>query len=148
MLVGNKTDLGHIRTVSTDEAKAFAKRENLLYMETSARDGLNVNNAFTELFTQIHRKGQFPPTPPPTQEPQIKVMPPAPVIQSELPPPRQPKRRKRTMRDKEDAMIDCIEWICEQQAGIMNHLGLNLTRSPPPCIRYIEHYRQEESHTG
>nr|GFC88610.1 Ras-related protein RABA1f [Tanacetum cinerariifolium] len=58
MLVGNKADLGHLRAITTDDAKAFAERENFLFMEASARDALNVNNAFTELFTQIYRKAR------------------------------------------------------------------------------------------
>ena len=33
MLVGNKTDLSHLRVVSTDEARQFAQREKLLYIE-------------------------------------------------------------------------------------------------------------------
>ncbi|KAL4585600.1 hypothetical protein LXL04_010223 [Taraxacum kok-saghyz] len=55
MLVGNKLDQRHLRVVTIDEAKAFAKRENInLFMETSALDGLNVYNAFAELLTQIY----------------------------------------------------------------------------------------------
>ncbi|KAL4585602.1 hypothetical protein LXL04_010225 [Taraxacum kok-saghyz] len=55
MLVGNKLDQCHYRVVTVDEAKAFAKRENInLFMETSALDGLNVYNAFAGLLTQIY----------------------------------------------------------------------------------------------
>merc|ERR1711934_268837 len=41
MLVGNKKDLGHLRDVTTDAGRAFAKDENLSFIETSAqqRDG-------------------------------------------------------------------------------------------------------------
>ncbi|PWA39057.1 hypothetical protein CTI12_AA575540 [Artemisia annua] len=56
MLVGNKADLGHLRAITTDDAKAFAERENFFFMEASARDALNVENAFTQLLTQIYRK--------------------------------------------------------------------------------------------
>ncbi|XP_059661471.1 ras-related protein RABA1f-like [Cornus florida] len=55
MLVGNKADLRHLRAVSTEDAKAFAERENTFFMETSALESLNVDNAFTEVLTQIHR---------------------------------------------------------------------------------------------
>ncbi|GKC12682.1 Ras-related protein RabA1f [Tanacetum coccineum] len=119
MLVGNKADLGQLRAITTDDAKAFAERENIFFMEASARDALNVNNAFTELLTRIYRKALLdPPTPPtpPPRKPRIerKVVPPAPVHHPPPPPP-QPERRRDRRRDKEDAMIDYIEWICEQQ---------------------------------
>ncbi|MFS8015733.1 putative small GTPase, P-loop containing nucleoside triphosphate hydrolase [Helianthus anomalus] len=55
MLIGNKADLGHSRAVPTEEAKAFSKRENMLFMETSALEALNVEKAFTELLSQIYR---------------------------------------------------------------------------------------------
>ncbi|KAI4333892.1 hypothetical protein L6164_018646 [Bauhinia variegata] len=54
MLVGNKADLRHLRAVSTDDAKSFAERENTFFMETSALESLNVDNAFTEVLTQIY----------------------------------------------------------------------------------------------
>ncbi|CAL5335991.1 unnamed protein product [Camellia sinensis] len=54
MLVGNKADLRHLRAVSTEDAKAFAERENTFFMETSALESMNVENAFTEALTQIH----------------------------------------------------------------------------------------------
>ncbi|KAJ4916776.1 Ras-related protein RABA1i [Raphanus sativus] len=55
MLVGNKADLRHLRAISTEDAKAFAERENTFFMETSALEALNVENAFTEVLTQIYR---------------------------------------------------------------------------------------------
>ncbi|CAI0449046.1 unnamed protein product [Linum tenue] len=54
-LVGNKADLRHLRAVQTEDAKAFAERENTFFMETSALESLNVENAFTEVLTQIYR---------------------------------------------------------------------------------------------
>ncbi|KAK3043347.1 hypothetical protein RJ639_002649 [Escallonia herrerae] len=55
MLVGNKADLRHLRAVSTEDAKAFAERESTFFMETSALESMNVENAFTEVLTQIYR---------------------------------------------------------------------------------------------
>ncbi|KAI8001656.1 hypothetical protein ACSBR2_014569 [Camellia fascicularis] len=55
MLVGNKADLRHLRAVSVEDAKAFSERENNFFMETSALESLNVDNAFTEVLTQIYR---------------------------------------------------------------------------------------------
>ncbi|CAL5412287.1 hypothetical protein CsSME_00030396 [Camellia sinensis var. sinensis] len=55
MLVGNKADLRHLRAVSVEDAKAFSERENNFFMETSALESLNVDNAFTDVLTQIYR---------------------------------------------------------------------------------------------
>lgn len=54
MLVANKADLRHLRAVSTEDAKAFAEREKLFFMETSALESLNVENAFSEVLTQVY----------------------------------------------------------------------------------------------
>uniref|UniRef100_A0A8C8HWH8 small monomeric GTPase n=1 Tax=Oncorhynchus tshawytscha TaxID=74940 RepID=A0A8C8HWH8_ONCTS len=42
MLVGNKSDLRHLRAVPTDEACAFAEKNTLSFIETSALDSTNV----------------------------------------------------------------------------------------------------------
>ncbi|KAJ8491809.1 hypothetical protein OPV22_013530 [Ensete ventricosum] len=55
MLVGNKADLRHLRAVTVDDAKAFAERENTFFMETSALESMNVDDAFNEVLTQIYR---------------------------------------------------------------------------------------------
>eukprot|EP00252_Welwitschia_mirabilis_P006967 TRINITY_DN1793_c0_g3_i1.p1 TRINITY_DN1793_c0_g3~~TRINITY_DN1793_c0_g3_i1.p1 ORF type:complete len:218 (+),score=43.51 TRINITY_DN1793_c0_g3_i1:202-855(+) len=55
MLVGNKADLRHLRAVSVEDSKAFAEKENLYFMETSALESTNVENAFTEVLSQIYR---------------------------------------------------------------------------------------------
>lgn len=56
MLVGNKCDLQELRAVSKDEGTGFAQQENLLFIETSARDATNVQESFTTLITEIvHR---------------------------------------------------------------------------------------------
>lgn len=55
MLVGNKADLRHLRAVPVEDAKAFAEREYTFFMETSALESMNVEDAFTEVLTQIHR---------------------------------------------------------------------------------------------
>lgn len=56
MLVGNKVDLRQSQVISTDEAKAFSEREDVLFMETAALESLNVEKAFTEVLTQVYRK--------------------------------------------------------------------------------------------
>ncbi|KAK4484535.1 hypothetical protein RD792_007119 [Penstemon davidsonii] len=55
MLIGNKADLRHLVTVSTEDGRDLAERESLFFMETSALESTNVDNAFTEVLTQIHR---------------------------------------------------------------------------------------------
>lgn len=55
MLVGNKSDLKHLRAVSTDEGKEFAEKHSLSFIETSALDATNVEQAFTQLLTEIYR---------------------------------------------------------------------------------------------
>jgi len=55
MLVGNKSDLRHLRAVPTDEAKAFAERNTLSFIETSALDSTNVETAFQNILTEIYR---------------------------------------------------------------------------------------------
>ncbi|VDL93753.1 unnamed protein product [Schistocephalus solidus] len=49
MLVGNKCDLRHLRAVPTNEARAFAEQNNLTFIETSALDSTNVEEAYTAL---------------------------------------------------------------------------------------------------
>lgn len=46
ILVGNKCDLRHLRSVSTQEAKVFADGAQLHFIETSALDSTNVDEAF------------------------------------------------------------------------------------------------------
>ena len=49
LLVGNKSDLRHLRAVSPEEATRFANRENLAFIETSALDATNVEQAFHQI---------------------------------------------------------------------------------------------------
>ena len=55
MLVGNKSDLRHLRAVPTEEAKDFAEKNNLSFIETSALDSTNVESAFQNILTEIYR---------------------------------------------------------------------------------------------
>ncbi|KAF8626365.1 hypothetical protein AX15_005016 [Amanita polypyramis BW_CC] len=55
MLVGNKSDLKHLRAVPTDEAKAFSTEQGLSFIETSALDASNVEGAFLTILTDIFR---------------------------------------------------------------------------------------------
>lgn len=55
MLIGNKCDLASLRAVPIEDAKEFAERENLFFMETSALDSTNVETAFLTVLTEIYR---------------------------------------------------------------------------------------------
>ncbi len=54
MLVGNKSDLRHLRSVATEDATAFAEREALSFIETSALESTNVETAFQQILTEIY----------------------------------------------------------------------------------------------
>ncbi|KAF8708749.1 hypothetical protein HU200_030135 [Digitaria exilis] len=55
MLVGNKTDLAHLRAVARADAAAFAEREGLAFVETSALDATNVDTAFQTALAEMYR---------------------------------------------------------------------------------------------
>jgi len=55
MLVGNKTDLRHLRAVATDDAQSFTEAEGLSYIETSALEATNVEEAFQLILGDIYR---------------------------------------------------------------------------------------------
>ncbi len=57
ILIGNKIDLKDERIVSTEEGKNYAKQIDASdYIETSAKYGENVEQAFSNLVTQILKK--------------------------------------------------------------------------------------------
>ena len=49
IMVGNKNDLEDQRKVSTEEAQSLAEENGMLYLETSAKTGENVEKLFTNL---------------------------------------------------------------------------------------------------
>ncbi|KAF6983120.1 hypothetical protein CFC21_011101 [Triticum aestivum] len=55
MLVGNKSDLEDERAVSTEDAKEFAEKENLFFLETSALQATNVESAFQTVLSEIFK---------------------------------------------------------------------------------------------
>ncbi|GAB2233229.1 hypothetical protein Droror1_Dr00002448 [Drosera rotundifolia] len=55
ILIGNKCDLASLRAVPVEDAKEFAERENLFFMETSALDTTNVEGAFLTVLSEIYR---------------------------------------------------------------------------------------------
>lgn len=60
ILIGNKSDLENQRAVPTEDAKEFAEKEGLFFLETSALEATNVETAFmtvlTEIFNIVNKK--------------------------------------------------------------------------------------------
>lgn len=60
ILIGNKSDLENQRAVPTEDAKEFAEKEGLFFLETSALEATNVEAAFltvlTEIFNIVNKK--------------------------------------------------------------------------------------------
>ena len=52
-LVGNKSDLEGRRAVSFEEGENFAKDNNLMFFETSAKDGSNIQELFINSATNL-----------------------------------------------------------------------------------------------
>jgi len=52
-LVGNKTDLAEERQVTVEEGEARAKEHGLLFVETSAKAGMNVKSLFRQIATNL-----------------------------------------------------------------------------------------------
>jgi GTPase SAR1 family protein len=54
-LAGNKADMKERRAVEADEAKDYAKENNLIYMDTSAKTNLNVKEIFAAIGESVKR---------------------------------------------------------------------------------------------
>jgi GTPase SAR1 family protein len=55
-MIGNKSDLSDQRAVSFEEASKFAEENNMIYIEASAKNGKNVEDAFLSTATKISEK--------------------------------------------------------------------------------------------
>ena len=53
ILVGNKCDLNDNRKISYENAESFAKENNMFYIETSAKNNVNVNKLFDIIADKI-----------------------------------------------------------------------------------------------
>uniref|UniRef100_A0ACD5WIF9 Uncharacterized protein n=1 Tax=Avena sativa TaxID=4498 RepID=A0ACD5WIF9_AVESA len=55
MMVGNKSDLNHLRSVPEEDSQAFSEKEGLSFLETSAMEAVNVEKAFHTVLSEIHQ---------------------------------------------------------------------------------------------
>lgn len=60
ILVGNKSDMTDARQVSTDEGKELAEHYNVRFLETSAKDCKNVEEAFIMMTREIKSRVAIP----------------------------------------------------------------------------------------
>ncbi|CAM0958697.1 unnamed protein product [Alopecurus aequalis] len=56
LLVGNKCDLVDSKVVDTEEAKAFAESLGMTFLETSAKESINVETAFLTMSSEIKNR--------------------------------------------------------------------------------------------
>jgi small GTP-binding protein len=61
VLIGNKTDLVDKREVKTEEGEELGKEYNYQFFETTAKDGININEAFEALIKTIAEKYSYKP---------------------------------------------------------------------------------------
>ena len=62
LLVGNKSDLTSKRQVDTEAAKEFATQVNIPFLETSAKNATNVEDAFMRMAGEIKKRMASAPT--------------------------------------------------------------------------------------
>lgn len=55
-IVGNKTDIEELREVTIKEGEELAKKHGLLFIETSAKTGYNVNEVYLSIIKEIKKK--------------------------------------------------------------------------------------------
>lgn len=55
VLIGNKSDLTSERRVERNIAEEFAKENNLLFAETSAKNNINIEEIFSEIIAHLPR---------------------------------------------------------------------------------------------
>lgn len=75
ILIGNKCDLGTKREVTTQQGEQLAREYGMKFLETSARENLNVQEAFFTLATDVVERlvaGGAGSDPPPTDATEIR----------------------------------------------------------------------------
>lgn len=59
LLIGNKIDLVNQRVVSTEEGNELSKKYNIPFIETSAKESLNVEKAFLQIANSLYKKSKI-----------------------------------------------------------------------------------------
>jgi len=54
ILIGTKLDLYHLKKISTEEGQKYAKENNMLFYEVSAKTGINIKDAISKLIHEIY----------------------------------------------------------------------------------------------
>ena len=84
LMIGNKCDLASERQVTQDEAKDFAERHGIEYLETSAKNGKNVSEAFVRLAKTLAERVKQGKLSPSFQSPPIQTQTPTDDIKQKL----------------------------------------------------------------
>lgn len=53
IIIGNKCDLNRERRVTTEEAKEYCDKNNVIFMETSAKDNINIKDILATLIKKL-----------------------------------------------------------------------------------------------
>jgi len=69
LLIGNKADLVEERRISREEAEIYAKEHDLVYFETSAKEGTGVEEAMDYAIFDVLAREIQPPAQPVVREP-------------------------------------------------------------------------------
>lgn len=110
VLVGNKCDLERLREVPHDEAETFAKQFGLEFIEASAKENTNVDEAFALLARTIIKEKSSPTTPtPPAASPQHQLRLPT---QSAAPKKQEPRKEEPIKLTSNQAQTDDTEKCC------------------------------------
>jgi len=80
MLLGNKCDIVEKKTIDTEKGKALAEEYGIKFLETSAKNSINVEEAFITLAKDIMKRLTQDPTRPPTGNPTAGVGGPGPNV--------------------------------------------------------------------
>jgi GTPase SAR1 family protein len=59
MLIGNKCDMQNNRIISTEKGEEVAQRYKVPFMETSAKDNINIDEAFNKMTQLLLNKVSF-----------------------------------------------------------------------------------------
>ena len=58
-LIGNKTDIKEERKVTEKEGTDIARKDNMKFFETSAKNNVNVSESIESLIREIHKNDQL-----------------------------------------------------------------------------------------